>query len=71
MKTAIVVATIHAGDNSRAVFGPFADGDEASRWGFDNFPNNTAPGGHAVTWCWEYLVAPTANVQDAIVSSIN
>lgn len=67
---AIVVVTIHAGSHSRAVFGPFSNGDVASRWGFANFPNNTAPDGNSVTWCWEYLIAPTSNVFDAIVSNI-
>lgn len=67
---AIVVVTIHAGDHSRAIFGPFANGDEASRWGFANFPNNTAPNGDSVTWCWEHLIPQTANVFDAIVSSV-
>lgn len=69
-KIAIVVVTIHAGDHSRAVFGPFANGDEASKWGFKNFPNNTAPTGDSVTWCWEYLIEADANVFDAIRSSI-
>lgn len=70
-KLAVVVVTIHVGDNSRAVFGPFANGGEASRWGFANFPNNTAPSGHAVTWCWEALIPQENNVFDAIVSSIS
>lgn len=67
---AIVVVTIHAGSHSRAVFGPFKNGAEASRWGFENFPGDRAPNGDSVTWCWEALIAPTANVFDAIVSNI-
>jgi hypothetical protein len=69
-KPAIVVVTIHAGDHSRAVFGPFANGDEASKWGFKSFPDNTAPTGDSVTWCWEYLIDSSANVFDAIHSSV-
>lgn len=66
----IVIVTIHAGDHSRAVFGPFPNGDEASAWGFKNFPGDVAPNGDSVTWCWEALVSPSDNVFDAIVSSI-
>lgn len=71
---AIVVVTIHAGaadPASRAVFGPFPTGTEASAWGFSTFPNNTAPNGASVTWCWEHLIPQTANVFDAIVAAID
>ena len=70
-RPAIVVVNIHSGDNSRAVFGPFVSGEEASNWGFKNFPKNTASTGDSVTWCWEYLGAPDCNVHDFVASSIN
>lgn len=70
-KQAVVVVTIHAGDHSRAVFGPFANGDAASDWGFRNFPNNTAPSGHTVTWCWEEIASTADDVAAFIEASIN
>lgn len=56
-KPAVVVVTYHRGDDDRRIFGPFASGDEASSWGFRQFPNNTdKDSGDAVTWCWQDLL---------------
>ena len=71
MAQAIVIVTIHAGDHSRAIFGPFASGDEASKWGFRNFPNNTSACGHSVTWCWQELHSPNANIREKLEMEIN
>lgn len=54
-KLAVVVATFHGEDNERRIYGPFVNGDEASRWGFKNFPNSADC--DAVTWCWEELMS--------------
>lgn len=58
MDMAVVIATFHAENNEQRVFGPFRNGDVASRWGLRMFPSDRTAKGDSVTWCWQDLIHP-------------
>lgn len=48
---AVVIAINRTDGEDDTVYGPFPSGDDASRWGFNNFRNHS-------DWYWLPLTAP-------------
>ncbi len=55
VKQAVVIAAKEDGESD--VYGPFPDGEAASRWGFANLSNHPTTGNGRV-WHWEALTPP-------------